>query len=146
MLSKLIIRESFSPCCHRRFSYQKLLDGKPKYRFCVEFRALNAVTKLDPYPLPNMNETTSNIFGSKYFSVLDCYIVFWQVKIKEEHKEAFTVPSGHFDFNRLQFGLSNSPANIQPLIDIVLRNFMGVKCLVYIDDVIIFQDLRRTCR
>ena len=55
--------------------------------FCVDFRALNSVTKFDPYPLPVFEETVSSLFGSKYFSVLDCYSGFWQVSIKEDHKE-----------------------------------------------------------
>jgi len=43
--------------------------------------------------------------------------------IKEEHKEltGFTVPSGHYEFHRLPFGLSNSPANFQQLMDTVLK-------------------------
>jgi len=46
-------------------------DGKPKFSFCVDFRALNSVTKFDSYPLPVFEDTTPKIFGSKYFSVLD---------------------------------------------------------------------------
>ena len=51
---------------------KKSPDGKPKFRFCVDFRALNAVTKFDAYPLPRFDETTSTLFGSKYFTVLEC--------------------------------------------------------------------------
>jgi len=73
--------------------------------------------------LPIVEETTSALFGSKYFSVLDCYSGLWQVEIKEEHKKltVFSVPSGHYEFNRLPFGLSNSPANFQRMMDTVLR-------------------------
>ena len=61
--------------------------------------------------------------------------------IKEEHKEltGFTVPSGHCEFNRLPFGLSNSPANFQRLMDTVLKNLVGTECFVFIDDVIVFS-------
>lgn len=115
------------------------LDGKPKYRFWVGFRGLHAVTKLDRYLLPDFDETTSNLFGSKYFSVLDCYSGIWQVKIREDHKEktAFTVPSGHFEFNRLLFSLSSSQANFR-LRNIDLRNLIWDECFVFIDDVILF--------
>jgi len=61
-------------------------DGKPQYRFCVDFRALNSVTRFDPYPLPLLEEATSSLYGSKYFSVLDYYSGFSQMGIKEEHK------------------------------------------------------------
>ena len=141
MLEKGIIRESCSPWTAPALLVPKRSpDGKPKYRFCVDFRALNAVTKFDSYPLPVFEETTSTLHGSRYFSVLDCFSGFWQVKIKE-HKErtGFTVPSGHFEFNRLPFGLSNSPANFQRLMDLVLKDLIGDELHVLIDDVIIFS-------
>jgi len=60
--------------------------------------------------------------------------------IKEELKEltGFTVPSGHYEFNRLTLDLSNSPANFQRLTDTILKNLVGAECSVFIDDVIVF--------
>jgi len=69
--------------------------------------------------------------------VLQC---IWQVPIKEEHKErtGFRVPFGHYEFNRLPFGLANSPSSFQRLMDVVLKNLVGVECWILIDDLIIF--------
>jgi hypothetical protein len=63
----------------------------------VEFRAQNAVTQFETYPLPVFEETVATLHGSKYFSVIDCYCGFWHLKIAEEDKlkTAFSVPSGH---------------------------------------------------
>jgi hypothetical protein len=106
----------------------------------VDFRDLNSVTKFDSYPLPVFEETTYALYGSKYFSVLDCYSGFRQVLIKEEHKErtGFTVPFGHYEFNRLSFGLSNRPSNFQRLMDNVLRNLVGTERYEFIDNIIVF--------
>ncbi len=41
------------------------------YRFCVDYRRLNAVTKRDVYPLPRMDDIFDRITGAKYFSSLD---------------------------------------------------------------------------
>ena len=142
MLDKGIIRASSSPWSAPAILVpKKTADGKQRYTFCVDFRALNAQTKFDPYPLPVFGETTSTLFGSRYFSVLDCYSGFWQVPIKEEHKErtGFSVPQGHYEFNRPPFGLSKSPSNFQRLMDIVLKSLVGTECWVFIDDVIIFS-------
>ena len=142
MLRKGVIRESSSPWSAPALLVPKRSpDGRPKFRFCVDFRALNSVTKFDPYPLPVFEETTSALFGSKYFSVLDCYSGFWQVPIKEEHRErtGFSVPFGHYEFNRLPFGLSNSPANFQRLMDTVLKNLIGSEAYVFIDDIVLFS-------
>jgi hypothetical protein len=70
MLQKGIIRESQSPWSAPAILVpKKILDGKPKYRFSVDFRAWKAVTKCDPYPLPRLEKSTATLFGSKYFSV-----------------------------------------------------------------------------
>jgi hypothetical protein len=90
-----------------------------------------------------MEKTTATLDGSKYFWVLDCYSGFWQVEIKEEHKEltGFSVPSGHYEFNLLPFGLSNSPANFQRLMDTVLKYLVGRECSIYIYDIVAFLAL-----
>jgi len=60
MLSKGVIRDRHSPWSAPAIPVPKWsLDGKPKYRFCVDFLALNVVTKFGPYPLPMFEETTS---------------------------------------------------------------------------------------
>jgi hypothetical protein len=88
-----------------------------------------------------MDEAASTVFGSKYFSVFDCFPGFLQVNIKEEHRErtAFTVPSGYYEFTRLPFGVNNSPANFQRLMDTVLKNLVGTECYIYLDDCVIFS-------
>jgi hypothetical protein len=122
--------------------HQKSADGTPKYRFCVDFRILNSVTKFDTYPIPAFEEATACLHGSRYFTTLDCQSGFWQVPIREEHRErtGFTVHSGHYEFKRLPFGLSSSPSNFQRLMDIVLRNLIGTHCRIFIDDLIVFSN------
>jgi len=142
MLDEGIIRASNSPwSAPAILDPKKTADGKQKYRFCVDFRALNAAAKFDPYPLPVFEETASTLFGSRYFSVLHCYSGFRQVPIKEKHTErtGFTVPQRHYEFNRLPFGLSNSPSNFQRLMDIVLKSLVGTEYWVFIDDVIVLS-------
>jgi len=64
-LDKGVIRKSFSLVCTSHSCPEKSADGKPKYIFCVDFRALNSVTKFDSYPLPNFEETVSYLHSSK---------------------------------------------------------------------------------
>jgi len=52
-------------------------------------------------------------------------------------KTAFSAPSGHYNFLRLPYGLSNSPASFQQLMDLVLRDLVGNECYVFVDDVIV---------
>jgi hypothetical protein len=69
------------------------------------------------------------------------YSGFWQINIKEDHKErtGFTFESGQYEFNRLPFGLSNSPSNIQRLMDVVLKSLVGTECFMFLDDIIVFS-------
>ena len=62
------------------------------------------------------------------------------MKLAEENnmKTAFSVPSGHYNFLRLPYGLANSPSNFQRLMDLVLRDLVGNVAYVFIDDVIVY--------
>jgi hypothetical protein len=84
MLDKGVISSIHSPWLSAVVLVPKISEsGIPKYRFCVDFRALNAVTKYDSYPLPQIEETASTLSGSRYFSVLGLYSAFWQINIHE---------------------------------------------------------------
>jgi hypothetical protein len=72
MLNKGIIEPSMSPLSSSIVLVRKKTkDGSVKYRFCVDYRALNAVTKPDAYPIPNIMDTVDLVGHSKIFSVLD---------------------------------------------------------------------------
>ncbi|POM70943.1 Gag-pol fusion protein, partial [Phytophthora palmivora] len=109
-------------------------------RFCIDYRALNAVTLKDVYPLPRVDETLEALHGSQRFSSLDLHSGYWQLGVaaSDKPKTAFTTRRGLFQFTRMPFGLCNAPSTFQRLMDRVLRGLTWVCCLVYSDDVIIF--------
>ena len=137
MLEQGVIEPSNSP-----WNSPICLVTKPdgSCRFCIDLRALNAVTKLDAYPLPRADETLDRLAGSKYFSTLDLASGYWQLKLNEfdRPKTAFRIPGkGHFQFKVTCFGLKNAAGSFERLMEIVLQNLQHEKCLVYLDDVII---------
>ena len=108
---------------------------------CVDYRELNKRTIKDSYALPRIEEVLDSLGGAKYFSVLDMKSGYYQVEVDEDHKErtAFSVgPLGFWEFRRLPFGLNNSPATYQRLMEDVLGDYHLIIWLIYLDDVIIF--------
>uniref|UniRef100_A0A1B6DY26 Reverse transcriptase domain-containing protein n=1 Tax=Clastoptera arizonana TaxID=38151 RepID=A0A1B6DY26_9HEMI len=143
MLNKGIIRPSTSPWSSPVVIVNKKSpDGTPKYRFCVDYRALNAITHGDAYPLPNIVETLDCLNNSIYFTTLDLYSGFHQVKMVEEdiEKTAFSLPGCHYEFKNMPFGLCNAPATFQRLMDSILFGIKGEEALVYLDDIIVFSN------
>ena len=120
---------------------KKSKDGTVKYRFCVDYRALNAVTKQDAYPIPNISDTLDSLGHSKIFTVLDMASGYHQIPVKLEDREktAFSCHQGHFQFVKMPFGLNNAPATYERCTDIILMGLKGIDCLAYLDDINCFS-------
>ena len=58
-------------------------------RFCVDYRRLNAITRKDVYPLPQVDDIPDSIGKNPahYFSKLDLRSGYWQVKMAPDDQE-----------------------------------------------------------
>ena len=109
-------------------------------RFCVDYRRLNNSTKKDAFPLPRIDDSLNSLSGQAWFSTLDLASGYWQVRLLEDAKPktAFATHSGLFQFNVMPFGLCNAPATFERLMSQVMRGLHWKRCLVYIDDILVF--------
>ena len=138
MLRLGVVRPSQSP-----WGSLPVLARKPdgSVRFCIDYRAVNKVTKPDAMPIPRIDDTLAALQGAKYFTTMDAMSGFWQVPVKEGHieKTAFLTVEGSYEFVRMPFGLRNAPACFQRLMNRVLAGLTWKTCLIYIDDCTIYS-------
>ena len=113
-------------------------DGK---KWMVQnYRYLNEWTIKNNYPFPLISDVLENIGTKKLFTKMDLRWGYNNVRIKEgdEWKAAFTMPEGSFEPTVMFFGLTNSPATFQAMMNELLRDLINTgKVLAFIDDVII---------
>ncbi|XP_064485140.1 uncharacterized protein LOC135397466 [Ornithodoros turicata] len=110
-------------------------------RPCIDYRKLNAVTKNQVYPIPNIEERVEKVSRAKFISTLDLIRGYWQVPMSEKARRyaAFTTPFGTFVPQMLSFGLKNAPFCFSRLMDNVLRGAEKY-AVPYLDDIAIFSD------
>jgi len=113
-------------------------DGKK--RMVQDYRYLNEWTIKNNYPLPLISEVLENIGMKKVFTKMDLRWGYNNVRIKEgdEWKAAFTTLEGSFEPMVMFFGLTNSPATFQAMMNELLRDLINTgKVAAFIDDVIV---------
>ena len=107
---------------------------------CIDYRALNAKTERPIFSIPSSEKIFECVGGAKYFSKLYLSGGYHQVPINQSDREktAFSTRYGQYEFNRMPFGLCSAPATFQRLMNLVLRKENWLKCVIYLDDILIF--------
>ena len=139
---KYLLENDFVEPSNSSWSSPCILVPKPdgSYRMCTDYRKVNSVTKTDTFPIPRMDDCIDKVGKAKYVTKFDLLKGFWQVPLTDRAKEisAFVTPYGLYQYKVMPFGMKNSPASFQRLINKVIADLEG--CEAYIDDVIIYSD------
>ncbi|KZS02853.1 Uncharacterized protein APZ42_034557 [Daphnia magna] len=137
MLSQSVIERSTSPWASPVVLVKKK-DGS--WRFCINYRRLNAISVKDVNPWPRIVKTLSRMGNASVFSTLDLESGYWQVPLNEDYKVKTTIvtPDGIYQFLVMPFGLASVPGTFQRMMDFVLTGLRWTICLVYLDDIIIY--------
>jgi hypothetical protein len=131
-----MVRRSHSPYASPIVLVKKK-NGKT--RICMDYRALNAVTVPDNFPLPRIDTILDSLTGKSWFASLDLQSGYWQIPIRPEDqpKTAFVTEDGLFEWKRMPFGLRNAPSSFMKVMNQVMSHLPKGIALAYLDDIII---------
>jgi hypothetical protein len=110
-----------------------------KLRLCIDYRAVNNLSKQDAFPLPNLEDSVSQFRDNMYFSSLDMLAGYHQISVDPESREytAFSTGSDLYQYKVLPYGITNGPAVFSRLMSIVLSGIPSDQALAYLDDIIV---------
>ena len=111
-------------------------------QFCIDLRKLNNQTIKDAQSLPRIKDSLNCLDGAIIFTSLDLQSGYWHVEMTEASKPltAFTVgPLGFYECVWMPFGLTNTLATFQHLMETCYGEIHLKWCIIYLDDIIVFS-------
>ena len=134
LLEMDVIQPSNSPWSSPLHMVKKLSGG---WRACGDYRALNAASEDDRFPMPHLQDFRIHLEGKSIFSKVDLVRAYNQVPMNASDiaKTANVTPFGLFEYKRMPFGLKNAAQTFQRLMDNVLRDCSFA--YVYLDDILV---------
>jgi transposase InsO family protein len=118
--------------------------GDGALRFCVDYRAINLITKTEKFPVPRIDELIDKLSKSRYYSAIDACQGYHQFGLTKNAQQftAFECPFGRFEYCRIPFGLKNAVSHYQRVMSsLVGENTVHASYVCnLLDDVLIFSE------
>ena len=136
LLEKGFISPSSSPWSSPMVTVRKP-DGTA--RLCVDFKRINSVTRQEPFYMPQVEEVLEGVGKARYPNLTLPKDYHIPMKPSDICKTAFICHRGKYEFLRMPFGVKNTPAVFQELMQSIFSD-NTMFCTPYMDDIVIFSD------
>ena len=116
-------------------------DPKALPRWVCDYRALNANSRTDCFPLPRVDDILADCANGKIWAKLDMTNAFGQTLVHPDSipLTAVSTPFGLYEWVGMPQGLKNTPSIHQRRVTAALRPLIGKCCHIYLDDIIIWS-------
>ncbi|GKB14098.1 retrotransposon protein, putative, ty3-gypsy subclass [Tanacetum coccineum] len=123
--------------------FVKKKDGS--FQMCIDYWELNKLTVKNRYLLPRIDNLFDQLQGSSVYSKIDLRSGYHQLRVCEEDisKTAFKTQYGHYEFQVMQFDLTNAPAVFMDLMNRVCKPYLDKFMIVFIDDILIYSKTKQ---
>ena len=106
---------------------------------CVGFTDLNKVCPKDSYPLSCIDQLVDSTASHRLLSFMDSFSGYNQIRMDEANQEktSFITSQGLFCYKEMPFGLKNTGATYQRLVNHIFCPQIGWNVEVYVDDMMV---------
>ena len=142
-LARLIERGQIRPSISEygsRILFVKKADGT--LRLCVDYRDINAITRRNRCPIPNISELRAQVRGAQVFTKFDFRDGYHNLRVHSNSiaKTAFKCRYGLFEYTVMPFGLTNAPAAFSGMMNRIFGDLYDICVIVYLDDIVVFSN------
>ena len=110
-----------------------------KWRLCIDFTDINRACPKDNFPLPRIDLVVDATVGHEIFSFMDAFSGYNQISMDpdDQEKTSFVTGQGTYCYRVMPFGLKNTRATYQRLVNRMFQKQIGASMEVYIDDMLV---------
>ena len=116
-----------------------LKKANEKWRLCIDFTDINRACPKDSFPLPRIDLIVDATAGHELLSFMDAFLGYNQIRMDPNDQEntSFVTRQGTYSYQVMPFGLKNSGATYQRLVNKMFQKHIRTSMGIYIDDMLV---------